>query len=87
MSAVYVSYMPLLLATTDEDRQGRILGICVGLTYLGLSLGPVAGGLLTEYAGWRSIFLLSAAMASAAYLFIRPVRQEWYASGAPSSTP
>ena len=62
---------------------GRILGICVGLTYLGLSLGPVAGGLLTEYAGWRSIFLLSAAMASAAYLFIRPVRQEWYASGAP----
>lgn len=52
-----------MLATTDEDRQGRILGICVGLTYLGLSLGPVAGGLLTEYAGWRSIFLLSAAMA------------------------
>ena len=83
LSAVYVSYMPLLLATTDEDRQGRILGICVGLTYLGLSLGPVAGGLLTEYAGWRSIFLLSAAMASAAYLFIRPVRQEWYANGAP----
>ena len=83
LSAVYVSYMPLLLATTDEDCQGRILGICVGLTYLGLSLGPVAGGLLTEYAGWRSIFLLSAVMASAAYLFIRPVRQEWYASGAP----
>ena len=80
---VYVSYMPLLLATTDEDRQGRILGICVGLTYLGLSLGPVAGGLLTEYTGWRSIFLLSAALASAAYLFIRPVRQEWYANGAP----
>ena len=83
LSAVYVSYMPLLLAATDEACQGRILGICVGLTYLGLSLGPVIGGLLTEYAGWRSIFLLSSGMTAAAYLSIRPVRQEWYANGAP----
>ena len=83
LSAVYVSYMPLILATTDEAKQGRILGICVSLTYLGLSLGPVAGGLLTEYAGWRSIFVVTAALAAGAYVCIRPVRQEWYAKGAP----
>ncbi|MBM3312582.1 MAG: MFS transporter, partial [Candidatus Aminicenantes bacterium] len=28
-------------------------------TYLGLSLGPVLGGLLTESFGWRSVFLVS----------------------------
>lgn len=83
LSAVYVSYMPLLLATTDDSCQGRILGLCVGLTYLGLSLGPVMGGILTEYIGWRSIFLLTAAMTMAAYAFIHPIRQEWYANGAP----
>ena len=40
LSGVYVSYMPLLLATTDEAHQGHILGRAVALTYLGLSLGP-----------------------------------------------
>lgn len=45
LSGVYVSYMPLLLATTDEAHQGHILGRAVALTYLGLSLGPVIGGL------------------------------------------
>lgn len=44
LSGVYVSYMPLLLATTDEAHQGHILGRAVALTYLGLSLGPVIGG-------------------------------------------
>ena len=81
LAGIYVSYMPLLLATTDESRHGHILGQAVALTYLGLSLGPVIGGALTEFIGWRCIFLLAAALLS--YLFIRPVRQEWYENGAP----
>lgn len=83
LAAVYVSYMPLLLTTTDESSQGRILGICVGLTYFGLSMGPVLGGIMTEYAGWQSIFIASALMTGAAYLYIRPIKQEWYADDAP----
>lgn len=44
LSGVYVSYMPLLLATTDEAHQGHILGRAVALTYLGLSLGRSSAG-------------------------------------------
>ena len=83
LAGIYVSYMPLLLATTDESRHGHILGQAVALTYLGLSLGPVIGGALTEFIGWRCIFLLAAALVLLSYLFIRPVRQEWYENGAP----
>lgn len=83
LAAVYVSYMPLLLTTTTDANQGKILGICVSLTYLGLSLGPVLGGVLTEYWGWRSLFIVTAAMIAASYYCIRPVRQEWYANSAP----
>ncbi len=83
LAAVYVSYMPLLLATAGAVNQGRILGICVGLTYFGLSMGPVLGGVMTEYTGWRSIFITSALMTAAAYMYIRPIKKEWYAGGAP----
>lgn len=83
LSGVYVSYMPLLLATTDEAHQGHILGRAVALTYLGLSLGPVIGGALTQFVGWRCIFLLSALAIVLSYAFIRPIKEEWYANGAP----
>ena len=83
LSGVYVSYMPLLLATTDEAHQGHILGRAVALTYLGLSLGPVIGGALTQFVGWRCIFFLSALAIIISYAFIRPIKEEWYANGAP----
>ena len=83
LAGIYVSYMPLLLATTDESRQGHIIGQSVALTYLGLSLGPVIGGTLTEFIGWRCIFLLAAVLVLLSYLFIRPVQKEWYENGAP----
>ncbi|MCH4188645.1 MAG: MFS transporter [Megasphaera sp.] len=83
LCGVYVSYMPLLLATTDESRQGHVLGQAVSLTYLGLSLGPVLGGILTQFAGWRFIFILATFIIAASYGLIHPIKQEWYASGAP----
>lgn len=83
LAAIYVSYMPLLLAITTEACQGRILGIAVSLTYLGLSLGPVLGGMLSQFAGWRCIFIASALLTGIAYCIIRPVHEEWYAKGAP----
>lgn len=42
------------------SMRGRMMGISVMFTYLGLSAGPVAGGLLNRHMGWRSIFLFTA---------------------------
>jgi EmrB/QacA subfamily drug resistance transporter len=50
-----------LLATIfPANKRGKVLGINVAATYLGLSLGPVLGGVLTQHFGWRSIFFSSA---------------------------
>jgi EmrB/QacA subfamily drug resistance transporter len=50
----------LLTTAFPANERGRVLGINVAATYIGLSLGPVLGGVLTQRLGWRSIFFLSA---------------------------
>jgi EmrB/QacA subfamily drug resistance transporter len=44
------------LAYPPEER-GRAFGLQVGGVYLGLTLGPVLGGLITGWLGWRYIFV------------------------------
>jgi len=50
----------LLTTVFPANERGKVLGIIVAAAYLGLSLGPVLGGLLTQHFGWRSIFFLGA---------------------------
>ena len=50
----------LLTTVFPANERGKVLGINVAATYIGLSLGPVLGGILTQHLGWRSIFFLSA---------------------------
>jgi EmrB/QacA subfamily drug resistance transporter len=50
----------LLTTVHPANQRGRVLGINVAATYLGLSVGPALGGVLTQNVGWRSIFYLSA---------------------------
>jgi EmrB/QacA subfamily drug resistance transporter len=49
----------LITTVYPANQRGRVLGINVAATYIGLSLGPVLGGVLTQSLGWRSIFFLS----------------------------
>jgi MFS family permease len=43
----------------DGPPRARALGIYQGATAAGASAGIVLGGILTEYAGWRAIFLVN----------------------------
>jgi len=49
----------ILTSVIPPGRRGTALGINVASVYLGLSLGPFLGGLLTDHFGWRSVFLLN----------------------------
>ena len=52
----------ILTSVFTPEERGKALGIRQSGTYLGLSLGPLIGGLLTEHLGWKSIFLASGGM-------------------------
>jgi EmrB/QacA subfamily drug resistance transporter len=49
----------LLTTVFPANERGKVLGINVAATYIGLSLGPVLGGILTQHLGWRSIFFVN----------------------------
>ncbi|MHB1342969.1 MAG: MFS transporter [Thermoleophilia bacterium] len=68
----------ILTAVFPPGERGRALGINVAAIYLGLSLGPAIGGILTGTLGWRSIFILPAALGTVviAFVVIR-VHDEW----------
>lgn len=69
--AILTSFFPV-------GERGKAIGISTAATYIGLSLGPFVGGLLTGTIGWRSIFILNALLSAiitvASYLFIK---EEW----------
>jgi len=43
-----------------REMRGRAIGLNTTAVYLGLTLGPLAGGFLTSLYGWRSLFILKA---------------------------
>jgi EmrB/QacA subfamily drug resistance transporter len=48
----------MLTSAYPPQERGAVLGINVTAVYVGLSVGPFIGGVLTQYIGWRSIFLI-----------------------------
>jgi len=68
----------LLTTVFPANERGKVLGINVAATYIGLSLGPVLGGILTQHLGWRSIFFLSAFLGSAVIgVVLWKLKGEW----------
>lgn len=56
---LYGTGLAILVAAYPLEERGRVLGINVASVYLGLSLGPFIGGVLTQNIGWRSVFFLN----------------------------
>lgn len=54
---IFGTGVAILASVYPPGERGKALGINVAGVYLGLSLGPVVGGFLTQHFGWRSIFI------------------------------
>ena len=68
----------VLLILYPPSERGKVLGINVASVYTGLSIGPFVGGVLTQYLGWRSIFLATTPIGLLIlYLIIMKLPGEW----------
>jgi EmrB/QacA subfamily drug resistance transporter len=54
---IFGTGVAILSSVFPLRERGGALGINVAAVYLGVSLGPLLGGFLTQQFGWRSIFL------------------------------
>jgi MFS family permease len=75
---VFGTGMAIITSVFPPNRRGRAIGISVTAVYLGLSLAPFLGGILTQYLGWRSIFYLTIPFELLVVLVTwRYVKEEW----------
>jgi len=56
---IFGTSVAILTSVYPPSDRGRVLGISVAAVYLGMSVGPFMGGLITAALGWRAIFLLN----------------------------
>ncbi len=58
-SMIFGTGIAILTSVFPAGERGKALGLNVASVYLGLSLGPFLGGIITQHLGWRSIFFLN----------------------------
>jgi EmrB/QacA subfamily drug resistance transporter len=74
----FATGIAILSSVYPVQERGKVLGIAVAAVYIGLSCGPLFGGLLTRYLGWQSIFLINLPFGAVIILLIIfKLKGEW----------
>ena len=75
---IFGTSLAIISSVFKVGERGRAMGINITATYFGLSSGPVIGGLLTQYLGWRSIFAFHVPFGIISlYLIFSKIKTEW----------
>lgn len=70
--------MAIITSIFPPHKRGRVIGLYVAAVYVGLSVGPFVGGILTQYLGWRSIFVVTLPMGVGSLLLtLYVLKGEW----------
>jgi len=75
---VFTTGMAMVTAAYPANQRGRVLGMLTTSVYIGYTAGPFLGGILTEYLGWRSLFVVNVpAGLLVVFLILWKVKGEW----------
>lgn len=70
-AVLYTVSASILVEAMPEAKRGGALGLLFAANGLGLALGPVAGGVLVSWLGWRAVFLLNVPLILLSFVFCR----------------
>jgi MFS family permease len=75
---VFGTGIAIITSVYPPNERGKAIGITVTSVYIGLSLAPFLGGILTQYLGWRSIFYVTIPFELLVlWITFRFIKEEW----------
>ena len=70
--------MAIITSIFPPQKRGKAIGIYVSAVYIGLSMGPFVGGILTQNIGWRSLFIVVVPLGALSILItLKYLKGEW----------
>ncbi|MDX2432916.1 MAG: MFS transporter, partial [Bacteroides sp.] len=79
---VFGTGVAIISSVYPPKERGKAIGITVTSVYIGLSLAPFLGGILTQYLGWRSIFYATVPFELLViWITWRYIKEEWADAG------
>lgn len=77
-SMIFGTGITIVASVYPASERGAALGIVLTTVYVGLSAGPYIGGILTDYLGWKSIFLTNVLIGMVVLVVTAwKIREEW----------
>ncbi|MEE9586672.1 MAG: MFS transporter [Hyphomicrobiaceae bacterium] len=77
-AALFSTSVALVNVATPEDQRAFAVGLWGGMIAFGFGIGPVLGGLLTDFASWRIIFVLDLLFLAAAMFIGLRIRKSGF---------
>ena len=75
---VFGTGIAIITSVYPPTERGKAIGYTVTAVYIGLSLAPFLGGILTQYLGWRAIFYVTVPFELLIIWVIwRYIKEEW----------
>jgi len=75
---VFGTGIAIITSVYPPTERGKAIGFTVTAVYIGLSLAPFLGGILTQYLGWRAIFYVTVPFeVLVIWIIWRYIKTEW----------
>lgn len=75
---IFATSNAILTASYPPNQRGKVIGISVTGVYIGLTLSPLLGGIMTQNLGWRSQFWFNVPFGLLIFLLVLfKVKGEW----------
>jgi len=77
-AGIFATSMAIVISAFEPHERGKMIGLNVMAVYVGLSVAPVLGGVLTGSWGWRSLFFINAgAVLLIIFAVLTKIKAEW----------
>ncbi len=74
---IFANLNAMISSAFPENERGRAFGLTSMGVFVGLIIGPILGGAITEILGWRSLFYLDTVIGIIAAYSITRFKHEW----------